>query len=343
MKSHQFFRKPTPEATYLSKLPAKQSRELQGYRMKGWIGTFLVIFLTVFSGTTFSTTFHLPTTDINLVGEPTVVTLQGGDSFSAIARSHDIGFTELLVANPGIDRFNLSSGQEITIPSQFLLPPGPREGIVVNLAEMRLYYYPPAQDVVMTFPLAIGREGWRTPHLVSVIQEKRVRPTWYPPTSIRAYRAAHGIYLPTFVPPGPENPLGEYAMRVGWTNVLIHGTNQPAGIGREASSGCLRMYPEDIETLFRLVPVGTPVRIMDKPYKVGWQNGQLYLEAHKSLSGQWSTAGLDTEIKTLLLNATAEQAEIDDWDEVKTILKQKTGIPTPLSSQQKNGWMARSE
>lgn len=342
MKSLLFFRKQTSETTYLSKPQSTQAHEPAEYTAKGRIGPFLLSFLTVFSGTTFSLTFDLPTMETNLVGETISITLQPGDGFNSIARSHDIGFTELLMANPGIDRFNLKAGRELIIPSQFLLPPGPREGIVVNLAEMRLYYYPQAESTVMTFPLAIGREGWRTPHLISVVQEKRVRPTWYPPASIRAYRASRGIYLPTFVPPGPENPLGEYAMRVGWTNVLIHGTNQPAGIGREASSGCLRMYPEDIETLFRLAPIGTPVRIMDKPYKVGWQNGELYLEAHKSLSGQWSAAGLDTEIKTLLVNAAAEQGEIEDWDEVKTILKQKTGIPIPLSFQRKNGWMARS-
>lgn len=301
----------------------------------------LIFLLTILSGTTLALTFDVPSPDTNLVGETTAVTVQTGDTFHSIARSHDVGFAELLLANPTADRFNLQPGQEITIPSQFLLPSGRREGIVVNLSEMRLYYYPPDQNIVMSFPLAIGREGWRTPHMTSIIQEKRVRPTWYPPDSIRAYRASQGTHLPEFVPPGPENPLGEYAMRVGWTNVLIHGTNRAEAIGHEASSGCLRMYPEDIETLFQLVPVGTTVRIIDKPYKVSWQEGNLYLEAHKPLRGEWSTRSLETEIRTLLSNTLSPEEQIGDWDEVRAILKQNNGIPLPLAIHKKNEWVAQ--
>lgn len=207
----------------------------------------------------------------------------GPDTLMDIARRYDLGFVELRAANPGIDPWHAGEGREIVLPTLHLEPSvgadaGARRSIVVNLAEMRLYLFRGPGVPAMSFPIGIGREGWETPTGTTTIVQKRRNPTWVPPASIRA----RDPRLPAQVPPGPNNPLGAFALNLGWPSYVIHGTNKPDGVGRRVSHGCLRLYPEDIERLFDLVEVGTPVTIIDQPVKLAWLGDALYLEVHPS-------------------------------------------------------------
>lgn len=206
------------------------------------------------------------------IGEITYYQVKNGDNLYDIARRHDLGIVELLTANPGVDPQAPKAGTELTLTTEHILPPV-RQGIVLNLSEFRLFYFT-KDGKVMTFPVGIGREGWHTPTGTAKIQRKRKHPTWTPPPSIRA----ENPNLPESVPPGPNNPLGDYALDLGWQAILIHSTNYPRGIGKRSSHGCIRLYPEDIKTLFNTVSLGTPVTILDQPYKLGQVGDDLFLE-----------------------------------------------------------------
>jgi len=214
------------------------------------------------------------TPDTPFVGRLDQYTTTYEDTLHDVARRFDLGFTELRAANPDVDPFTPGEGTRLLLPGAHLLPDAPRRGIVVNLAEMRLFYF--AEDGIETFPLGIGREGVTTPLGATSIVRKQESPAWYPPESIRARQPE----LPGMVPPGPDNPLGDHALYLGWPAYLIHGTNKPYGVGRRVSSGCLRMYPEDIRHLYETVPVGTPVTVVSQPIKFAWVDGELYMEAH---------------------------------------------------------------
>jgi L,D-transpeptidase ErfK/SrfK len=211
--------------------------------------------------------------DGDIVGTVQTYTVQKGDSVFSIARRFDIGAVELLAANPSITSAKPATDEVLTIPTAHILPQGVRTGIVINLAELRLFYFKPDGDV-LTFPVSIGRAGWQTPTGTTEVVRKRKNPTWTPPASIRAEDPS----LPEVVPAGPNNPLGQHALSLGWPGYAIHGTNAPASIGKPASHGCVRMYPEDIETLFGVVEVGTPVTFIDTPVKYGWRDGALFVE-----------------------------------------------------------------
>lgn len=218
-----------------------------------------------------------------LVGRLQRAWVYEGDTLLDVARRYDLGYWDIVLANPGVDFWLPPPGPNVLVPRQFILPDAPHEGIVVNVAEMRLYYYlPPGSGgidrFVITHPVGIGRQDWSTPLGESRVVEKIPEPTWYPPASIRAERAAAGNPLPAIVPPGPDNPLGDYALILDLPGYLIHGTNQPAGVGMRVSHGCIRLYPEDIEALFPIVPRGTPVRIVNQPYKLAWHRGELFTE-----------------------------------------------------------------
>jgi L,D-transpeptidase ErfK/SrfK len=224
------------------------------------------------------------------------------------------------------------------VPTQFILPSGKREGIVVNLAELRLYYFPANSNLVYTYPVGIGRTGWVTPVGTTRVADKVVNPTWRPPESIRQEQAALGRALPEVVPAGPANPLGTHAMRLALNgSYLIHGTNSPAGVGRRTSHGCIRMYEEDVAQLFSMVPVGTPVRIIHEPYKAGWSNGQLYVEAHKPLAD--SAYSRDFSIGSLrdmiAVQAGTAQSNIN-WNAVRDVYAQANGIPTKVTGATQN-------
>ncbi|MEL6868775.1 MAG: L,D-transpeptidase family protein [Pseudomonadota bacterium] len=231
--------------------------------------------------------FPLPPADVDVIGAVTTVRATAADTFVDIARRHGLGYNDMVRANPDVDPWLPGEGTQIMLPTQFVLPDAPRRGVVLNLPEYRLYYFLPAKGKaparVMTFPISIGRMDWETPLGKTRVVAKSERPSWYPPESIRKEHAEAGDPLPRVVPPGPDNPLGDYALRLGLPGYLIHGTNRPAGVGMRVTHGCIRMFPEDIAVFFASLPVGTPVRIVNQPVKLGWLNDALYVEAHVPL------------------------------------------------------------
>lgn len=256
------------------------------------------------------------------------------DTFVALAREHDLGYVELAAANPGVHPWLPEPGTWLTLPTAHVLPRAERRGIVINLADMRLYYFPPDGGAVRTHPIGIGREGWQTPTGRTMITRKRRDPTWYPPQSIRE----ESPDLPRAVPPGPANPLGRFALNLGWPAYLIHGTNRPGGIGRRVSHGCIRLYPEDIEALFAAAEVGTPVQVVDQPVKLGWRAGELYLEVHPAPEqiqalqlGQTPAPRPVEGLRETVLAAAGEAAERVDWEIVEQTARQRRGVPVRIT------------
>lgn len=217
----------------------------------------------------------------SVIGEIQLTRATKEDTLSDIARRFNLGYEELVRANPTVDPWVPGEGREIVLPTQFIIPEGPREGIVVNVAALRLFYFPKRQpgqkQVVITHPIGIGKVGWTTPIGTTKVVSKRKDPTWTPPASVRKEHAERGDILPKVVPAGDDNPLGAYAMNLGWTGYLIHGTNKPYGVGMRSSHGCLRLYPEDIELLFKETAVGTPVRAINQRFVYGWRGNDLYV------------------------------------------------------------------
>ena len=262
-------------------------------------------------------------------GIGTVVTREE-DTLLDIARDNDLGYAQLIVANPGIDPWVPGAGRRITLPGLYLVPEGPRRGIVINLSEQRLYYFPPGGRTVETYPIGVGVQGRTTPLGTSQIAGKDVRPAWYPPPSIRAEKPE----LPEVVPPGPDNPLGEYALRLGWPGYLIHGTNKPYGVGRNVSHGCIRLYPEDIERLFREVSPGMPVRVMDREFRLAWIQNELFLAAFpsKAQSDELSvnepmTPAIPPDLVKQISAAAGAEIDRVDWSTVEYLGLHRLGIP----------------
>lgn len=267
-----------------------------------------------------------------IVGGLAVISAHDGDTLPDIARHFGLGYTDITIANPNIRPWTPKAGVLTQLPLRFILPDAPRKGIVLNLANMRMFYYPPKQpDAVFTYPIGIGREGWNTPLGQTTIVAKTVNPAWTVPESIRREHAAKGDPLPAVVRPGPDNPLGKYALRLGFTSYLIHGTNKPYGVGMQVSHGCVRLYPEDIEVLFKKTSVGTPVRIVHQPYMTAWDGDMLYLEAHEPVQ-KWANQK-ERQQKSLLKQlrqSAAEKGATVDWEKVDRILQRADGIPTPI-------------
>ena len=268
-----------------------------------------------------------------VVGEVQTIVAVHEDTFVRLARRYDVGYEELLQANPGVDAWLPGAGTEIIIPTQFVLPRAQRRGIVVNVPELRLYYFPEGGDRVITHPISIGKMDWATPLGRTTVVAKAVDPAWYPPDSVREEHAARNDILPRVVPPGPENPLGHRAMRLGIPGYLIHGTNKPAGLGMRVTHGCIRMFPEDVEALFEMVSVGTVVTLVNQPYKLGWGDDGLYLEAHRPLnedveSGEWTA----TELTRIFVAATQErQTNNMNWRDAESVMQDSLGVPKFVS------------
>ncbi len=232
-------------------------------------------------------TFFLESVHQSVIGEPQIVFTRDTDTFSDLAREYGLGYDELVAANPGIDPWLPGEGVAVLLPTQYVLPDVPRRGVVLNIASKRLFYFPPieAGDLieVMTYPIGIGRVGWETPLGETTLIAKAKDPSWYVPASVRQERAAAGNPLPSVVPAGPDNPLGKFVLKLDMPGYLIHGTNQPYGVGMRVSHGCVRLYPENIEKLYSLMEIGEPVMIINRPYLAGWRNGELYFESHTPL------------------------------------------------------------
>jgi len=224
----------------------------------------------------------------DVVGRVQVTVARHEDTLPDLARRFNVGYEEIVRANPEVDPWLPGEGTRIVLPTRFVLPDAPREGLVFNLAAMRMFYYPPREHPdapleVITHPIGIGKVGWSTPEGRTKIVSRVKDPTWTPPRSVREEHAKNGDPLPPKVPPGPENPLGRHMMRFDWPSYLMHGTNKPYGVGMRVSHGCIRLYPEDIATLFELVPVGTQVTVVNQPYLLGWDGGTLLVQAYGPL------------------------------------------------------------
>ena len=223
----------------------------------------------------------------DVVGTLQVITASTDDTLSDIARRFNLGYEEIVSANPHVDPWLPGAGTKIVIPTQFVLPDAPRQGIVINLAAMRLFYFPKAKagepQKVVTHPVGIGRVQWKTPEGVTRVASKKENPAWIPPLSIRKEHAENGDPLPAIVPPGPDNPMGTHVLKLDWPSYAIHGTDKPPSIGLRGSHGCLRMYPEDIVGIYNEVPVGTPVRVVNQPRLLGWRDHKLYLQTYAIL------------------------------------------------------------
>jgi len=281
--------------------------------------------------------------EFDVIGALGSVTSVYEDTLVDIARSHGVGYEEIRRANPGVDTWLPGEGTIVRLPTRFVLPRVQRDGLVINIAEYRIYYFSVANGdtVVTTYPISIGRMDWATPLGRSSVVKKVKNPSWYPPQSIRDEWAADGRELAERVFPGPDNPLGEYSMRLSIPGYLIHGTNRPAGVGMRVTHGCIRMFPEDIERLYPDVPVDTPVQIVNQPYKFGWDGDDLYLEVHPPLEMVSSdAAGIEasdtvdpwglTSIIELYIRVTEERAADVDWRLFDETHAQQLGIPVKI-------------
>jgi L,D-transpeptidase ErfK/SrfK len=273
-----------------------------------------------------------PATSADLVGRLSFRDARAEDTFVDLGPALGVGYTELVAANPGVDPWLPKQGTRLVVPGARLLPSGPREGIVVNLGDLHLYYFekgaPPR-----AYPIGIAKDGYATPLGETTVKAKREKPTWVPGESARR----DDPELPRAIEPGPDNPLGEYALYLGWPSYLIHGTNDARGVGRHSSRGCIRLYPDDIAELYERVTTGTPVRVVDEPVKLGWIGGQLYLEvnpdAEQSLaldmSGKAGVERAPAGLREQISNA-ARGARVD-WARAERAALRRSGVPTRIT------------
>ena len=264
------------------------------------------------------------------------------DTLPDIARRFNIGYEEIVRANPGVDPWLPGEGRSIVVPTQFILPDAPREGVVINIAAMRLYYFLPRKagepQKLITHPIGIGRVGWATPQGSTKILRRQKDPTWRAPASVIKEHRENGDPIPAIVGPGPDNPLGRHAFYLGWPSYLIHGTNKPYGVGLRSSHGCIRLYPEDIASLFDSIPIGTKVHVVNQPFVFGWYEGQLYLQAYDVLEDDardWKKAQkklLSKSLATRIQKELKKRNEEVNWDRIAKLAHEPRGIPVSVSS-----------
>ncbi|PTT44448.1 L,D-transpeptidase family protein [Aeromonas sp. HMWF016] len=280
--------------------------------------------------------YPLPPAGSRLIGELEDYIIQQDEYLELVGKHTQIGFLALLEANPGVDPYLPKPGTRLTLPTQMLLPDVPREGIVINLPELRLYYFPKGKQEVIVLPIGIGDIGRETPEMTTTIIEKNPDPSWVPGPMVRkSWLEQQGITLPAVVPPGPDNPLGKFAMRLGYgkRDYLIHGTNKDFGVGLRVSAGCIRLRPDDIEPLFKMVPIGTQVRVINQPVKVAIEpDGRRWLEVHSPLSRteeemeQGAPLVLTPEVEQFIAAPEVEQSA------VAATMALKNGLPKPISN-----------
>lgn len=266
----------------------------------------------------------------DVIGRLAVIRLEKGDTLPDIARHFNLGINAISATNPGVDIWVPEAGERILLPLCFILPDAPREGIVVNLATMRLFQFKGDEKslVVSTYPVGVGAKERPTPAGQMYVERKAIRPTWHVPASIAEDHRKKGDPLPAKVPPGPQNPLGEYALYLSKSSYLIHGTNKPASIGLNATNGCLRLYPENVKLLYNDTPVNTPVVIVNQPYLIGQRNGVIYMEAHTPLE---DSGAIELEkIYAKLRNIEKKLARTLDWIKIKKVQAEARGIPVPI-------------
>ena len=277
----------------------------------------------------------------DVVGVLQKTTAGADDTLPDIARRFNVGYEEIVRANPGVDPWLPGKDREIILPTRFVLPDAPRQGVVINVAAMRLYYFPKRAkgepQVVVTHPIGIGKVGWQTPEGTTRIVARVKDPIWVPPVSVRKEHLENGDELPDKVAAGPDNPLGAYMFRLGWPSYLVHGTNKPYGVGMRSSHGCVRLYPEDIAILFDTVPIGTPVRVVNQPVVLGWDRDTLYLQAYGALEDdkrdwQHGPASLLRKAgKSPLWRKLRAHDRDVDWERARELSQEPRGIPVPIS------------
>jgi L,D-transpeptidase ErfK/SrfK len=287
----------------------------------------------------YATTFELEDADTRVVGHNLIVYSHHEDTLLDIGRAFDIGYSEIVNANPGLDPWLPGENQRVVVPNRYILPDAPHVGIVINLAEMRLYYYPKTnkneRQKVITHPIGVGREGWTTPIGKTKIIQRIKDPTWTPPASILAEHLEKGDPLPKVVPAGPDNPLGAFAMRLGMPGYLLHGTNRPFGVGMRVSHGCIRLFPEDIEHLFGIVALNTPVEILYQPDKAGLLDNHLYLEAHDVQMDLDLRQGNNmTPMVSAILKAQNEILSDDEFPFAEKMVRLHTGMVKRVNQDQ---------
>jgi L,D-transpeptidase ErfK/SrfK len=278
---------------------------------------------------------HAPSAAVaeDVLGVLSSYVTQEQDTLLDIARENDVGYVEMRAANPGIDPWLPGEGKELTLPTQHVLPAAPRRGIVINLPELRLYYFPPHGEP-RSFPIGIGGEGKETPVGRTQIADKRRHPVWVPTKS----EHQEDPDLPASVAAGPDNPMGDFALYLGWKGYAIHGTNKPYSIGRRDSHGCIRLYPEDIEWLYHHAGPGTSVTVVNQPAKVGWSGGELYLEVHPTQAdadaleaegAPRSTEAVDADEQ--VVKAAGADAERLDWYAIHLAEVKRDGVPVQIT------------
>lgn len=292
-------------------------------------------------------TFSLQDEAQTVIGEPQVVFTSKPDTFSDIARAYGLGYDELVAANPGIDPWLPGENTAVMLPTQYVLPNVPKNGVVLNIATKRLFYYPPPADgeaqQVMTYPIGIGRVGWETPLGTTRVVAKATDPHWWVPVSVRREHAEMGNPLPSVIPPGPDNPLGSRVLKLEMPGYLIHGTNQPYGVGMRVSHGCVRLYPENIEFLYPLVDIGESVAIINEPYQMGQRDGVFYFEAHAPLKDDTLTA--DSRLQALLdgqVDASGRPLNDRLQRHVRALAEVASGVPVSIVMYDTDEFVARA-
>ena len=304
---------------------------------------FSLLLSVLFATASEATVYELPTDGSSVVGTDGHMSTVYSDTLLDIARRNSLGYYEIIRANPGVDMWLPGQGTDIMLPGRRILPPGPREGIVVNLPEHRLYYYPKPKKgekpVVITYPVSIGKMDWTTPIGETRVIQKEKHPFWYPPEGVRKEHLANGDPLPPGpVKPGPDNPLGDFAMRLaaGGGTYLIHGTNNPMAVGMAITHGCVRMYPEDVAALFPQIPVGTKVWLVNEPVKVAFSDGELLMEVHPQVDDEGQNTATEPDLTLLsskLDEALGSTTTAINWDFAKQALQAANGIPTVVGVQ----------
>jgi len=308
----------------------KKNKKLRFTRLTTTLTTVLsLLTLLIFIKPVLATVYDLGDTNKRLIGTPIIHKVVKGDYFQKLAEQYNVGFLALLAANPEQDPFLLKVGSAVVIPNQMLLPFITRKGIVINLPELRLYYFSPDENKVHVFPVGIGREGLSTPLTNSYIGDKRENPTWRPTQEMQArHFAEHGEYLAKEFPAGPNNPFGKYALRLGTSEYLIHGSNKRFGIGMRASSGCVRMYDDDIKWLFDNVPINTKVRVVNQPIKMSFENGDKQLiEIHQPLTEGETSTGKVIVTKALQRFVGPNQ---ESWQQLLPVIENPHGLVVEL-------------
>lgn len=292
-------------------------------------------------------TFTLATHEQTVIGEPQIVLAGAEDTFSDLARTYGLGFDDLIAANPDIDPWLPGEGTPVLLPTQYVLPDAPKRGVILNIATKRLFYYPkPAEDKlqqVLTYPIGIGRVGWETPLGDTTVVAKAKDPSWWVPASVRREHAEMGDPLPSLIPPGPDNPLGTRVLKLDMPGYLIHGTNQPYGVGMRVSHGCVRLYPENIEFLYTLVDVGEVVTIMNEPYQMGRKDGVLYFEAHAPLEDDAVLA--EDRLQALLdvqVDAAGQTLNDHLQQHIVSLSATASGVPVSIVQYDANEMLARA-